>query len=79
MAQNLAARHSAGAWVLVYLSAPGTVSVRLDTLAGSHACSAEWIDPRDGARVSIDEITGQVTTLTSPASWEDALLYIRTA
>jgi hypothetical protein len=79
IAQNLAARHSAGAWVLVYLSAPGTVSVRLDTLAGSRARSAEWIDPRDGARVSTGEITGQVTTLTSPASWEDALLYIRTA
>ncbi len=77
MAQNLAARHSAGAWVLVYLSAPGTVSVRLDALAGSHARRAEWIAPRDGARVPAGAIAGQAAmTFTAPSDWEDALLYI---
>lgn len=80
MVQNLAARHTAGAWVLVYLSAPGMVSVRLDALAGGGACCAEWIDPRDGVRVPAGAIAGQpVMTFTSPPDWEDALLYIEGA
>jgi hypothetical protein len=80
MTQNLAARHVAGAWALVYLSAPGTVSVRLDALAEDRAYHAVWIDPRNGARVPASEVTERpVTTFTSPADWEDALLWIESA
>jgi hypothetical protein len=78
--QNLAARHNTGEWVLVYLSAPGTVSVRLDALAENRPCRAEWIDPRNGARVPASAVARQpVMTFTSPPDWEDALLYIGNA
>jgi hypothetical protein len=80
LAQHLAARHVAGEWVLVYLSEPGTVSVRLDVLAENRAHRAVWIDPRNGARVPAGAITAQPEmAVTSPTDWEDALLWIGSA
>ena len=73
---TLAARHAGGAWAIAYLSAPSTVSIRLDKVTGGRA-EAAWIDPRTGDRKAASgSPAAGVGEFTTPAGWEDALLVI---
>jgi Protein of unknown function (DUF4038)/Putative collagen-binding domain of a collagenase len=72
--QNAAMRSSAGDTVLVYLSSPTTVTLRLSGLAGS-AALASWIDPKTGGRTPVGRLpTTGIVSFTPPAEWQDALL-----
>ncbi|MCS7254792.1 MAG: glycoside hydrolase family 140 protein [Armatimonadetes bacterium] len=72
---NLAARHEQGAWLLVYLAEPTTVSVDLTKMIDASHAIMFWIDPRTGERQEIGEVpTRTVQTLTAPPEWEDVLL-----
>ena len=74
---NTAARSAAGRWMLVYLSEPSTVSVRLEVLAACHQAGAQWIDPATGNRKPAGSfpVTGSVS-FTTPPGWEDAILLV---
>ena len=76
-ALNTAARSAAGDWLLVYLSEPGEVSVRLDALVGGDRAQATWIDPSSGERRPAGAFrAGGVQDFCSPRGWEDALLRV---
>jgi hypothetical protein len=74
-ALNLAARSASGDWILAYLSEPSTVSLRLDAITTAERISAQWIDPRTGARTPAGSFpTANVVSFTTPPGWEDAAL-----
>ena len=74
---NLAARAGSGRWAMVYVSEPSKVSVRLDGIRGSGKARAQWIDPRNGERKEAGTLeTKGVGEFTTPAGWEDAVLFI---
>jgi hypothetical protein len=76
-AMNVAARHAAGDWALVYLGGGGTVLVALEALRGDGALDAAWTDPRTGAAEPIGSPTrGGAVRLSAPPGWEDALLVL---
>jgi hypothetical protein len=73
---SLAARHPEGDWVLSYLAAPSTVSVRLEGVEGDRAV-ATFVDPRSGERKPAGSFPARgARTFETPASWEDALLVV---
>ncbi len=75
-ALNMAARSLQGGWILAYLSAPATVSLRLDAIADDKAC-ATWIDPTNGSRLPAGTYPARATqSFTCPQGWEDAVLLI---
>lgn len=72
---NLAARHKDGRWVMAYLSAPASFSLRLDRLAAS--ADAFWIDPRTGVSQAAGRFANAgVASFSTPDGWEDALLVL---
>jgi hypothetical protein len=74
---NLAARHSAGKWILVYLGAAASFAVDMTKIVGADRAAAFWIDPRDGCPTSIgDYSTSGVARFMTPKGWEDALLVV---
>jgi hypothetical protein len=76
-ALNTAARSASGRWIIAYLSEPGSVSLRLDCLAGSALAQAWWIDPMSGERFSAG--THPISTpaaFETPSGWADALLQV---
>jgi hypothetical protein len=63
--------------VLAYLSEPGTVSLRLETLTAGKQARAEWINPASGAREPAGMFARTGTeAFTSPPGWEDAVLFV---
>jgi hypothetical protein len=76
-AWNAASRQAWGDWILVYLSEPSTVTVRLDVLSPGRRGTAGWIDPRNGERVpAVEYAAGEAPVFTTPPGWEDALLLV---
>jgi len=76
----LAMRSTQGDTILVYLSNPAAISVRMDKLTGPGAVHATWIDPRTGDRTEAGTFPTRGTSSFSPASgWEDALLLLQPA
>jgi Protein of unknown function (DUF4038)/Putative collagen-binding domain of a collagenase len=74
---TLAARHKDGRWAMVYLGAKGTVSIRLDKIAGRKPVRAFWVDPRDAHEVSVGTFGNtRLQPFSTPAGWEDALLIL---
>jgi hypothetical protein len=74
---NLAARHAAGQWIMVYLGSKATVSIHLDKITAGNTVKAFWIDPRTGKSLAIGRFpnTG-VESFSTPEQWEDALLIL---
>ncbi len=75
---TLSARHESGKWIMVYLSEPHDVRVRVDGMnAAGDRVDAFWIDPRNGASVPIPGVTAAGShDFLPPGEWEDALLVI---
>jgi hypothetical protein len=73
---NLAARHEAGRWAMVYLAEKAKVAVDITKIKGSRV-SVLGIDPRTGDSTFVGTFgpTG-VVTFTTPDGWEDALLVL---
>jgi hypothetical protein len=74
---NAAMRSTSGDRFLVYLSAPATFSLHLDTLSAAKIARAVWIDPRTGTRSPGEEFpaTG-ARSFSTPKDWPDALLLV---
>jgi len=76
---NLAARHEAGLWIMVYMADKGTVTVDMAKLKVAKA-KAVWIDPRTGDGLVAGEHQSSGTkSFSTPDGWEDALLVIEAA
>jgi hypothetical protein len=74
----VAARSASGDTILVYLSSPAAVSIRIDKIAGP--VQAAWIDPRTGDRSQAGAFPDQGTSsFTLPSGWEYALLLLQPA
>lgn len=74
---NTAARSADGRWMLIYLSEPGTVSIRLDEFPSSRQVKASWIDPTNGNHHWIDRFNHMGSILFAlPTGWEDGLLLV---
>ncbi len=73
---HLAARHSDGRWLMVYLADPAAFSISMSKLAAARA-KALWIDPRTGSSRSAGApaATGD-KAFETPPGWEDALLVL---
>lgn len=77
---NTAARSADGRWLLVYLSEPATVSIRLDGISAGKQVKVSWIDPRNGERLPGGIYsTLDLQSFSSPEGWEDALLVVSLA
>ncbi|HZO91919.1 MAG TPA: DUF4038 domain-containing protein [Chthonomonadaceae bacterium] len=77
---NLAARHAAGKWIMVYLGAQASFAVDTKHIAGAERATAFWTDPRNGHSSPIGDVpTGGVLRFTTPEGWEDALLIVEAA
>jgi hypothetical protein len=77
---NLAARHTAGRWILAYLGAEASFAVDMTQIVGADRAAAFWIDPRDGRAIPIgDYATGRAARFQTPEGWEDALLIVQSA
>jgi hypothetical protein len=77
---NLAARHSEGKWVMVYLAANASFSLHMNKTAGADRATASWIDPRTGQSIPLGSYpTRGVQPFTTPEGWEDALLIVEAA
>ena len=74
---NAAARSATGHWIMVYMSEPATISLRLDAItAGKHA-RASWINPINGDCTPAGIFTAsEQPAFTPPVNWEDGLLLV---
>jgi hypothetical protein len=74
---NAAARAPSGAWVLVYLSVPGTVAIRPNVTRRGSRIHAFWIDPVTGERKTAGKYaSGDSPSFTLAQGREDALLLL---
>ncbi|MHB0958883.1 MAG: apiosidase-like domain-containing protein [Pirellulaceae bacterium] len=75
--RNAAMRSTAGDRLLIYLSHPGTVSLRLDGITTASAAQASWVDPQTGTRTVIGKfpVAGK-RSLSTPQDWPDAILLV---
>jgi hypothetical protein len=76
---NAAARAPDGAWALVYLSGPATVSLRVEALAGAPPARASWIDPATGEPQRIGQVATAVAEFQPPEGRPDALLLLESS
>ena len=73
--RHAAMRSTAGDRLLVYLSHPGTVSLRLDGITATSVAQATWVDPQTGIRTAIGQFpTPGKSSFSSPKGWPDAML-----
>ncbi|MDI9430710.1 MAG: DUF4038 domain-containing protein [Planctomycetota bacterium] len=76
--RNVAMRSADGDCLLIYLSSPATVSVRLDAITAADAVRATWIDPQTGDRSAAGQYRATETpSFSSPKDGPDALLLIQ--
>jgi len=74
---DVAARSSAGDWILAYLTSKDPVTIRLANITASDWASASWVNPLTGARIAIGVFpTSRVKEFQPPEGWEDAVLLI---
>ena len=74
---NMAARHSDGAWAMVYLGSEGSVSIHMNKIVTASKVDAFWFDPRTGESSPAGSFpdTG-VQAFSTPDGWEVALLVL---
>jgi len=77
-ALNLAARSTAGRWLVCYLAGEPNVSINMSKITAGESTSAAWIDPATGNRLPIGTFppTG-ARDFSRPAEWADAVLVVR--
>ncbi|MHB8898266.1 MAG: apiosidase-like domain-containing protein [Thermoguttaceae bacterium] len=76
-ARHSAVRSTAGDRVLVYLSHPDTVTLRLDGITAAKTVKATWVDPRTGTRTVVGEFpTCETNSYSAPKGWPDAILLL---
>ena len=74
-ALNTAARSASGRWIIAYLSEPCSISLSLDSLAGSSLAQAWWIDPTSGERFIAGRYpVTRPAVFETPPGWADAVL-----
>ena len=74
---DVAARSTAGDWILAYLTSNTAVNVKLSSITASDSASAWWVDPLTGARTAIGVFpTSRTKEFTPPNGWQDAILLI---
>ena len=74
---NLAARHKAGKWVMVYLGGAACFSVNMDRITGGNPVKGFWVDPVSGEKTEIGTLSNAaVQSFSTPDGWEDALLVL---
>jgi hypothetical protein len=74
---NVAARSTAGDWILAYLTGNAAVTVKLSSITASDLASAWWVDPLTGARTAIGIFsTSRTKEFSPPSAWQDAILLI---
>jgi hypothetical protein len=77
---NLAARHSEGKWIIVYLAKKSTFSVDLSKLNIQKKVEAYWIDPVTGiySPAGSFKASGEKSFVT-PDTMEDSILILQEA
>jgi hypothetical protein len=76
--QNTAARSSDSSWILAYLPASASVSVRLDKITAADSAVASWVNPTTGSKQTIGTFrTAGTRSFSSPVGWADAVLLVR--
>jgi hypothetical protein len=76
-ALNLAARSSAGRWIIAYVADQPVISVNMAAIKGAASASATWIDPSSGREQSAGAFTvDRAQAFTRPAEWPDGLLAV---
>jgi hypothetical protein len=74
---NLAARHTGGQWLMVYLGAKAAFSINMDKFTARSQARASWIDPRTGDATAAGSFANSgVQAFSTPDGWEDALLVV---
>ena len=75
---DVAARSSAGDWIVAYLTSHDPVNIKLSHITASDSASAWWVDPLTGARTAIGVFpTSRTKEFSPPAGWQDAVLLIK--
>jgi hypothetical protein len=77
--RNAAIGSIAGDRLLVYLSGPATVSLRLGTISVASKARATWVHPQTGERSATGEFpTTETPSFSPPKDWPDTLLLLET-
>jgi hypothetical protein len=75
--RNAVMRSTQGDVILVYLSSPAAIAVRMDKITASESVQAAWIDVCTGERVQAGVFPNKGTvSFTPPTGGEDALLFL---
>ena len=74
---NAAARSADGDGIMVYLSNPATVSLRLEKITAAASVRATWVNPETGERTAAGVMPNRgIRVFTTPPSRTDALLLL---
>lgn len=74
---DVAARSSAGDWILAYLTSKEAVTIKMSAITASDSASAYWIDPLTAAKTAIGTFPASRTKeFSPPLGWQDAVLLI---
>jgi hypothetical protein len=74
---DVAARSSAGDWILAYLTSSDPINIKLSSITASDLAAASWVDPQTGARTAIGVFpTSRTKEFNPPSGWQDAVLLI---
>jgi Protein of unknown function (DUF4038)/Putative collagen-binding domain of a collagenase len=74
---NVAARSSDGDNVIIYLSSPATVSIRMNQISVGKSVRARWVNPETGAETVIGDFQNTGTrSFSTPQSQEDSILLL---
>jgi len=75
LALNMAARSSAGDWLLAHLSSSTAVTIKQDGFPADGTIVALWVDPMAGARTKVGPVPrGGSRDFSTPPGWADAVL-----
>jgi hypothetical protein len=73
---NLAARHTDGRWIMVYLGGKATFLINMTKMTTAPV-RADWVSPVSGRRTAIGEFPNRgVQSFATPTDWDDALLIL---
>jgi hypothetical protein len=74
--QNAASRSADGDAILIYLSNPATVSIRMDKIAGAQV-AARWVNPETGEETPAGRFPNRgVQVFSTPVGRTDVLLLL---
>jgi len=74
---NVAMRTAKTNAIVVYLSSPAPIQLRLEKLTGGSIASAKWTNPSTGEQRPGGVFARQTQAFTPPAGWADALLAVQ--